>query len=1043
MAAEQPDILLRHIRKLVAAHNNESLPDRELLRHFAADHDEAAFETLVRRHGPMVLRVCQRVLGHAQDAEDVFQATFLILVRQAASRHWHESVGNWLYGVAYRLALETKRRAARRSKHESRAEHRSAPDPVAEITLREAQALLDEELSRLAERYRAPLVLCYLEGRTRDEAAKQLGWSLGTLKRRLEQARGRLHDRLVRRGLNLPSALTAVTIVQGGPPAVVPATLLEIMMKTVTLVATGQLSAAGQLAAPAATLAKEALRAMYLTKLKIAAAVVAVALTAAGTGLLAHQALAAKQAERKHEEQPQPLARLADKPEPKQPTPLRTDPYGDPLPEQAVARLGTIRFRPGSYISSLAFTPDAKHLVSYDGNGAVCFWDAITGRELRRFQAIRTNQRNGALSADGKWIAIPGTADDDGHSPVPIYLWDCTTGQEARAFGTARYLTVQLSSDGKLLAAIRDQNQVDLWNSQTGRLLRTWQTHAGKDGYYSFAAAQFSANGKVLVINNDQDKIVSVWDVSSGNKLREFRDVSVNKALAVSPDGAIVAVDGTDYAARGRAGEFPESRIRLLDVATGKELEQLIAAGRKDASEFSRPHGFAGAVFSADGKLLAAGVISDRLVCVWDVATAKEVRRWPFMVTMPWTLCFSPDGRTLTIGGTSLRLLDIASGKEFETPVGHQSTVHRVAFLPDSQMALTMGAVETTLHLWDAATGRERQRFECPPDEITTTAMAFGKDTFISAGRDRLIRTWNLTTGREVRRWPIEFHASSYPYPMGLVPSPDGKILALWFHDKPLHLVDAVSGKELRRLEGHAPWPFYAAFTPDGATLVSCGGDALARVWDLSAGRELRQIPFIDRADLNDSSPRPPPGPGAGWAIYTATVSPDGRLLAFGGNRFIELHEVTTGKVVWRLENLSNGVGGMCFSPDGRLLAWIAQRDATVRLIEVASGLDRHHFTGHRGRIGSVAFSPDGQRLLSGSDDTTALVWALPGKLSTSESLTPIDLELHWSILGGPDAVQAFQSMRRLAASPRQTIAYLQRRLEALLARIIHQAHFH
>src|SRR5262249_53550149 len=150
----------RHIRKLVAVNASDPSADPELLRRFAGERDEAAFAALVRRHGPLVLAVCRRVLHNEHDAEDAFQATFLILAKKAGSLHWHASIANWLYLVAYRVALRAKVEAVRRRARENSAANRPVADPLAEITLREAQAVLDEELARLPAKCRAPLLLC-------------------------------------------------------------------------------------------------------------------------------------------------------------------------------------------------------------------------------------------------------------------------------------------------------------------------------------------------------------------------------------------------------------------------------------------------------------------------------------------------------------------------------------------------------------------------------------------------------------------------------------------------------------------------------------------------------------------------------------------------------------------------------------------------------------------------------------------------------------------------------------------------------------------
>src|SRR5262249_55595603 len=164
----------------------------------------------------MLLRVCRRVLHNGHDAEDICQAAFLLLARKAASVGWHDSVAGWLFQTAYRLSLKARTTAHRRTRHEAEARPVPSPDPVAELTVRELQAILDDELSRLPEKYRAPILLCCLEGRSRDEAARCLGWQLGAVKDRLERGRERLRVRLARRGVSLGTAVVSAWLLEGG-----------------------------------------------------------------------------------------------------------------------------------------------------------------------------------------------------------------------------------------------------------------------------------------------------------------------------------------------------------------------------------------------------------------------------------------------------------------------------------------------------------------------------------------------------------------------------------------------------------------------------------------------------------------------------------------------------------------------------------------------------------------------------------------------------------------------------------------------------------
>jgi RNA polymerase sigma-70 factor (ECF subfamily) len=254
------------------------LTDEVLLDRFLRAHEDAAFTALVTRHGPLVLNVCRRVLGNSSDAEDAFQATFLILVKKGATLQQPDRLGNWLYGVADRTARKFKAKAALRSKREARACTMAATCDPNEMSFKELRSILDEEIGRLPEKYAQPLVLCYLEGKTNAEAAELLGWPAGSMSRRLSRARELLRWRLTKRGLpfsilllagagstaaeEVPAGLIATTVDAAGKVArgttvekAAPAAIAVIVREVLaTVSATRKLTVVGALATAIALL---------------------------------------------------------------------------------------------------------------------------------------------------------------------------------------------------------------------------------------------------------------------------------------------------------------------------------------------------------------------------------------------------------------------------------------------------------------------------------------------------------------------------------------------------------------------------------------------------------------------------------------------------------------------------------------------------------------------------------------------------------------------------------------------------------------------
>jgi RNA polymerase sigma factor (sigma-70 family) len=254
--------------------------DGGLLERFVLQRDEEAFAELVSRHGPLVLGLCRRLLGYVQDAEDVFQATFLVLARKAATIRKPESLSCFLHGVAYRLALKARAEAKKRRIHERQA---APPDEGVETDLswREVRGLLDEELQGLPEKLRLPLVLCYLEGLTQDEASRRLGWPRGTLKRRLEAGRERLRVRLTHRGVTLGADLFAAALTESATRGAVSSALRSTTVRAAIQFSSHETAAIA--ATPAVLLAKGALQTMLMTKIRIAS-VMLLLLACAGFG---------------------------------------------------------------------------------------------------------------------------------------------------------------------------------------------------------------------------------------------------------------------------------------------------------------------------------------------------------------------------------------------------------------------------------------------------------------------------------------------------------------------------------------------------------------------------------------------------------------------------------------------------------------------------------------------------------------------------------------------------------------------------------------
>jgi RNA polymerase sigma factor (sigma-70 family) len=672
-----------------------------------------------------------------------------------------------------------------------------------------------------------------------------------------------------------------------------------------------------------------------------------------------------------------------------------------------------------------AFTTDGKAFFT-----SGLLWDAATGKQLRRLRdAYGHPLRCMSVSANGRLIAALAGTGSAG-------VWEAATGKLLREWGTD-VTAIVLSPDGNTVRVGSLDRHLRVWDVPTGKTLRDWDLGAVVD--------LFSPDGKVAAATPHEKNdvpgnyVTQLWDATTGTQLSRIARAepweSYYKGAAFSPDGKVLAV-GSGVMPVDPAAKAGDGSVCLWDVATGKEL-------RRTAPD---PSGTYSVAFSPDGKLLATGS-GFGPVRFWDAATCKPAGVCKGYRSNVTSLAFSPDGATLAtlseLHENIVRLWEVASGKEKTPPTGgHTGSILSVAFLPGDK-TIVSGGRDGSVRLWDADTGGERRpplrggEFQAvvAPSSDAGTIVSVGSDFAPAGGQGALmaaiqspatVRVWDAATGRELRHF-----AAPGGGVQGAALSPDGKVLAT-VGAEDVTLWDFATGKPRHRL---AARPTCVAFSPDGKTLAVESVAGPLSLWAPDSGKKICDLPRGKTAT----------------GSYGLAFSPDGRTLAAG-----ELEETGVTIRLWRRDGDGNlaadaviptrhrdALWALAFSPDGQALA-SAGTDGTVCLWETATGGERRHFTGRddAGQPGklrddsawSLSFSGDGRRLAAGNSDTTVLVWDVTGRLADGHRLRPAtlsdaELQALWADLAGADAARADRAVWALAAAPEQALPPLRQHL--------------
>jgi WD40 repeat protein len=653
------------------------------------------------------------------------------------------------------------------------------------------------------------------------------------------------------------------------------------------------------------------------------------------------------------------------------------DCYGDPLPEDAIARFGTLRLRHDYPLESVALSPDGSLVASVDMSGAVRIWHADSGSEVARF-ADKISARAIAFSADGSKLLACG-----GRSSA-VQEWDvkhATLLRELKSDNNAIWNSprVIISPDQRVVAAMPSGYACGVYDlNGANALLRLKENNPG------FTAVAFTHDGKTLATAGAEAGI-RLWDIASSRQLRQLASPNGVSAMEFSPD------DGTLAVAAGT--------LCVIDVTRGKQVYRSpeIAVGRP--------------VYSPDGTILAAG--AGELVHIWDTKTWRETKRLRGTAGARIDdLAISTDGRRLAAGRGAqvVQVWDIASGHKLVPGEGQCSPVLSVSVSPDGK-TLVSGGADGFLSIWDGRTGRLRHRIEGHAGSVFCTAISPDGRTAATGDGHRgtggnasgEVRVWDLSTGTLV--WRRAGHRNGV-YSVAF--SPDGQSLASGGGDEAVRLWDARTGNEQSGLPVADRWGVSTlSFSKDGKTLV--------------VGRPFGEIKCIALPTGESTAP-----PAARRGLMFTALLPDGKWVVSAtrgpgeGEVRLSSCDARPGECkVFPFPRLRS----CTISPDGQLLV-VAEDGQPIRVREIASGRTLFELRGHRGQVAALAFSADCKLLASASSDTTALLW----------SLAQAKLNNHWRDLDSENDNIANSAADALVRIPNEAAPYLVGRLQRAAA---------
>jgi WD40 repeat protein len=674
------------------------------------------------------------------------------------------------------------------------------------------------------------------------------------------------------------------------------------------------------------------------------------------------------------------------------PTLVRRDGHGDPLPEGALLRLGTVRLRHDQQVQCVAFSPDGKALLTGGYSRELVYWDTATGKELKRVTVSPHGISSIQFSADGKVLAL-------GCNDGSVRILDGKTGKEVKSLTDPmrnyNNTFVVLAPDGKsLLATAQYGRDVLLWDVASASVRQRYTFL--NNNYTQALNAAFTPDGKRFIMPYNDNKL-HVFETATGAETRVLESTGPSgdqnymrmHGLAVSPDGKAVAVGDSSR------------NLLLVDLAADKVIRRFEQPGGHYYSNRAL-------AFTPNGRFLVD--LQGPHLLVWGVGSGRALRSFPAPNNYMPNLAVARNGKlAATASGNVISLYDLSAGKQLHAGAGHGSSIARLAFTPDGRR-LVSGA-GSSFRVWDARAGRQLHSLSWgSAGGLVHFALSRDGKALRWVSYDRALHEWKFGQEQQPRRLTSPTQLNVYYSQMAV--SQDGRWLAgINNNTNKLEVVDLVGGQPPRELTTlDQPWSNALAFSPDGKRLAVATADRTLRLYDVAAGKVLWSlVPEGDRRFYY--SPR-------------MEFSPDGRsLIRFDSET--HCYEVASGGERFKLGRDGGFAGVMAWSPDGRLVAR-ALGDSSLVVYDTHTGNALLRRNGRQGMVTALAFSPDGRRLASGGSNTTILVWEVPAPPAAKG---PLDKAALWRDLEGNDPARAFKAIAALASVPGEAVPLLKERL--------------